>query len=176
MFSYTENVQKFLHAYNFTMKIFPTTTHQHFPNCCCPYILVYVVASNTTSHLLFSSAHGVISSINAHHTRLVKLFLYNLVCPEITLCKYIFFDEHLLDEIKANYGASWESFATCSKEVNQRLCAQAVINETASALQTSGTSLKDDAVPSGITYSLDVTPSNLLPHPLSPPPTSLHAK
>ena len=108
--------KKFLHAYNFTMKIFPTTTHQHFPNCCCPCILVcmYVVASNTTSCLLFSSARGAISSINAHHTRLVKLFLYNLVCPKITLCKY-FFDEHLLDEIKANYGASWESFVTCSK-------------------------------------------------------------
>ena len=29
--------------------------HQHFPNCCCPYILVYVVASNTTSNLLFTS-------------------------------------------------------------------------------------------------------------------------
>ena len=30
-------------------------THQHFPNCCCPYILVYMVASNTTSHILFTS-------------------------------------------------------------------------------------------------------------------------
>jgi len=28
-----------------------TRVHQHFPNCCCPYILVYVVASITTSHL-----------------------------------------------------------------------------------------------------------------------------
>jgi len=26
-------------------------THQNFPNCCCPYILVYMVASNTTSNL-----------------------------------------------------------------------------------------------------------------------------
>ena len=25
------------------------------PNCCCPYILVYMVASNTTSCLLFTS-------------------------------------------------------------------------------------------------------------------------
>ena len=31
------------------------TTHKHFPNCCCPYILVYVVTSNTTSHLLSTS-------------------------------------------------------------------------------------------------------------------------
>ena len=30
-------------------------THQHFPNWCCPYSLVYVVASNTTSNLLFTS-------------------------------------------------------------------------------------------------------------------------
>ena len=28
---------------------------QYFPNCCCPYILVYVVASKTRSHLLFTS-------------------------------------------------------------------------------------------------------------------------
>ena len=30
-------------------------THQYFPNCCCPCILVIVVASNTTSCLLFTS-------------------------------------------------------------------------------------------------------------------------
>ena len=30
-------------------------THHHFPNSCCPYILVCVVASNTTSHLLITS-------------------------------------------------------------------------------------------------------------------------
>ena len=62
-------------------------THQYFSNCCCPYILVYV-ASNTTSNLLFtaiSSARGAISSINAHHRRLVKLFSFNLVCPKIIL-------------------------------------------------------------------------------------------
>ena len=40
-----------LHQYNFTTIIYPTTTHQHFPNCCCPYI--FVVASNTTSNLPF---------------------------------------------------------------------------------------------------------------------------
>ena len=26
-------------------------THKHFPKCCCPYILVYVVAPNTTHHV-----------------------------------------------------------------------------------------------------------------------------
>ena len=38
-----------------------------------------------------SSAH---SAINAHHTRLVKLFSFNLVCAKIILCK----SENLLDE------------------------------------------------------------------------------
>ena len=80
------------------------TTHQHFTNCCCPYIQVYVVASNTKKISFspaISSAHGVISSINAHHTRLVKLFSFNLVCPKIFLCKSIF-DKILLDEKKGN--------------------------------------------------------------------------
>ena len=51
--------ENILHEYNFTTKIFacwlaPDYT-QHFPNCCCPYILVYMVASNTTICLLFTS-------------------------------------------------------------------------------------------------------------------------
>ena len=50
-----------------------------------------------------SLARGAISSINAHHTRLIKLFLSNLVCTKIVLREY-FLDENLLDEIKANYG------------------------------------------------------------------------
>jgi len=33
-------------------------TYQHFPNLCCPYIFVYVVASNTTSHLDLTVACG----------------------------------------------------------------------------------------------------------------------
>ena len=75
------------------------TTHQHFPNYCCPYILVYVVASNTTSHLLFTAislAHSAISSINAQHTQLRNL------CENYFT--QVFFDESLLDEKKANYG------------------------------------------------------------------------
>ena len=47
--------ENILREYNFTAKLFPTTTHQHIPKCCCPYIIVYAVASNTTSHLLFTS-------------------------------------------------------------------------------------------------------------------------
>ena len=47
-----------------------------------------------------SSARGVVSSINAHHMRLVKLFSFNLVCPKIILCEY-FFDEILLDKKKS---------------------------------------------------------------------------
>ena len=49
-------------------------THQHFPNCCSPHILVYVVASNTTSHLLFTGhLFGMQCDLldlqfNAHHT------------------------------------------------------------------------------------------------------------
>ena len=50
-----------------------------------------------------SLARAVISSINAHHTRLVKLFSFNFVCPKIILREYFFY-ENLLDEIKANYG------------------------------------------------------------------------
>ena len=67
-----------------------------------PYILVYM-ASNTTSNLLLpaiSSACGAISSINAHHTRLVKLFSFNLVCPKIILREYFFCTRRK----KANYG------------------------------------------------------------------------
>ena len=50
------------------------TTHKHFSNCCCPCILVYVVASNTTNHLLFTiaSLSHVVHSINAHHIQLVN--------------------------------------------------------------------------------------------------------
>ena len=49
--------ENILREYNLTMNIFLMlvglrATHQHFRNCCCPYILVYVVASNTTSNLL----------------------------------------------------------------------------------------------------------------------------
>ena len=50
-----------------------------------------------------SSACGAISSINAHHTQLVKLFSSNLVCAKIILHKY-FFNKNSLDEKKANYG------------------------------------------------------------------------
>ena len=94
-----------LHQYNFTTKIHLTTTHQHFPNCGCPYI--FMVASNTTQQAIslspaISSARSAISSINAH-PRLVKLFPFNLVCAKMILREY-FFDENLLDEIKANYG------------------------------------------------------------------------
>ena len=52
-----------------------------------------------------SLACAAISSINAHYTRLVKLFSFNFVCPKIILRKYFFY-EILLDEIKANYGIS----------------------------------------------------------------------
>ena len=65
-----------LHEYNFTTIIHLTTTHQHFPNCCCPYI--FVVASNSAQQAIslspaISSARSAISSINAH-PQLVKLF------------------------------------------------------------------------------------------------------
>ena len=46
-----------------------------------------------------SSAHGAVSSINAHHKQLVKLFSFNLVCLKIILREY-FFDEILVDEKK----------------------------------------------------------------------------
>ena len=42
-------------------------------------------------------------NFNAHHTRLVKLFSFNFICPKITLREYFFY-ENLLDEIEANYG------------------------------------------------------------------------
>ena len=73
--------ENILHKYNFTTKNFPMLVGSCYtpalPQLLLPYILVYVVASNTTSNLLLpaiSSACGAISSINAHHTRLVKLF------------------------------------------------------------------------------------------------------
>ena len=39
-------------------------------------------------HDLATLARGAISSINAHHMRLVKLFSFNLVCPKIILREY----------------------------------------------------------------------------------------
>ena len=75
-------------------------THQHFPNCCL-YILVYgelLTQQAISFSPAISSACGVIS-INAHHTRLVKLFLLNLVCAKKILHEF-FFDENLLDEKK----------------------------------------------------------------------------
>ena len=97
-----ENV---LRKYNFTMKNCSDDDTPALPQLLLPiYPCIYVVASNTTSHLIsqaISSTRGAISSINAHHTRLVKLFSFNLVCAKIILREY-FFDENLLDEIKAN--------------------------------------------------------------------------
>ena len=55
IFGHRKRTKNILHKYNFTTKIFPTTAHQHLPSCCCLYILVFVVASNTTNHLLFTS-------------------------------------------------------------------------------------------------------------------------
>jgi len=62
------------------------------------HVYVHVVATNTASHLLLttashlnlSMAHGVTFSINAHHTRLVKLFSFNLICMKIIKHKYCF--------------------------------------------------------------------------------------
>ena len=86
--------ENILSEYNFTTRNFPRwlpTTHKHFPNCCCPCILVYVVASNTTSHFLFTShlfsTWSNLLNINAHHTRLVKLISFNSVCAKIILRK-----------------------------------------------------------------------------------------
>ena len=97
-----------LREYSFTPKISSSdvdtsaTTHHHFTNCCCPYSL-YTWQPLTQQAISFStaisSARGAISSISAHHTRLVKLFSF---CAKIILRKY-FFGENLLDEIKANY-------------------------------------------------------------------------
>ena len=56
-----------------------------------------MVASNTTSHLLFTSHHF------GTRCDLAKYFSSNLVCAKIILHEY-FFDENILDEIKANYG------------------------------------------------------------------------
>ena len=61
-------------------------THKHFPNYCCPHVLVYVVPL-TQQAISFSQAissvRGAIFSINAHHTWLVKF------CEKIILRKYI---------------------------------------------------------------------------------------
>ena len=59
IFSYTENHTKIFMRIILQRKFsnvgWLRATHQHFPNCCCPYILVFVVTSNTTSNLLFTS-------------------------------------------------------------------------------------------------------------------------
>ena len=77
-------------------------THQHFPNCCCPYILVYV-ASNTTSHILFTShLFGMwcdLLKCQPHVQTTCKII--NLACPKIIVHEY-FYDDILLDEKKAN--------------------------------------------------------------------------
>ena len=72
------------------------------------HISLYTLQPLTQQAISFSQAitlaRSAISSINAHHMRLVKLFLSNLVCAKIISCEY-FYDENLLDEKKANYGS-----------------------------------------------------------------------
>ena len=83
----------------FSCRLVPYYT-QVLPQLLLPIYPLCVVVSNTASHLLslpITSARGAISSINAHHTRLVKLFSSNLVCLKIILCEY-FCDENLLGE------------------------------------------------------------------------------
>ena len=77
-----------LHRKIFSVGWLPAT-HKHFPNCCCLCILVYVVASNTTSSFsqAISLAHGAISSINAHHTQLVKFSLCENYFTQIFFCQ-----------------------------------------------------------------------------------------
>ena len=88
----------------FIVKIF-SYTENFSDECCFPYIIVYEVASNTTSHLLFTShlfgtQCNLLNKCPPH--RLVKLQfgLYKNYFAQI------FFDENLLDEKKANYGKS----------------------------------------------------------------------
>ena len=94
----------------FTTKIFATSVgsvlHISTSRIAVAHISLYTW-SLTQQAISFSpaisSARGAISSINAHHTRLVKLFSFNLVCPKIILREY-FFDKIFLDKKKANYG------------------------------------------------------------------------
>ena len=54
-------------------------THPHFWNCCCPYILVYVVASNTSPFQQPSLRHAV-RSPHTHAT--CKIFSFNFGLSE----------------------------------------------------------------------------------------------
>ena len=90
--------ENILHEYNFTTKIFPTTAHQR-PHTstslvAAASISLYSWQPLTQQAIYFSPAislaRAAISSINAHHTQLVKLFSFNFVCPKIILREYFF--------------------------------------------------------------------------------------
>ena len=106
IFSYTKNVQKYFTRINFTTKIFPTLVgsilHTSIFRIAAAHISRYTWPL-TQQAISFSpaiiSARGAISSTNAHHTRLVELFSFNLVCLKIVLREYFFY-EILLDEKK----------------------------------------------------------------------------
>ena len=62
-----ETNENILHECNFYNKIsfcvgWLPATRKHFPNCCCPYIFIHLVASNTTNHLLFTSQKSTSST------------------------------------------------------------------------------------------------------------------
>ena len=85
--TYENILHKHVYNENFSDDGTPATTHQHFPSCCYLYILEFVVAYFSPA---ISLARAAISSINAHHTRLVKLFSFNFVCSKIILREYFF--------------------------------------------------------------------------------------
>ena len=130
IFSYQENVRKYFTRINFTTKI--------FPRCLAPCYTQLSTSPIAAAHI--SSSHSVIFfSINAHHTRLVKLFLSNLVCTKIILCES-FFDKNLLDEKKVNYG----------KKLTERFVCCMTFTGNSGLLAMN---LKDDDIRNGGTYS-----------------------
>ena len=95
--------ENILHEYNskFSDMGWLRATHQHFPNCCCPYILVYLVASNTTSNLLFTShlfsTWCDLLKCPPHAQTTCKIIFIQFGLSESYFMR-IFFDEILLDK------------------------------------------------------------------------------
>ena len=78
---YENILHKLIYNENFSDDNTPATTHQHIPNCCCPYILLYAVASNTTSLLLFTSLlFGMWCDFLPPHTTFKNIFVQFGLC------------------------------------------------------------------------------------------------